>query len=45
VERVLEEINFSASEHAGAQVVIDRAYVNAQLAEVAANADLSRYIL
>jgi ATP-dependent HslUV protease ATP-binding subunit HslU len=45
VERVLEEINFSASEHAGEQVVIDRAYVNAQLAEVTANADLSRYIL
>ena len=45
VERVLEEINFTASEHAGETVMIDREYVLKQLAEAAANPDLSRYIL
>jgi ATP-dependent HslUV protease ATP-binding subunit HslU len=45
VERVLEEINFAASEHRGERIVIDRAYVQQQLAEVTSNIDLSRYIL
>jgi ATP-dependent HslUV protease ATP-binding subunit HslU len=45
VERVLEEINFAASEHAGERVQVDRSYVRQQLAEVTTNLDLSRYIL
>jgi ATP-dependent HslUV protease ATP-binding subunit HslU len=45
VERVLEEISFSASEHAGETITVDRDYVNRQLGEVIANVDLSRYIL
>jgi ATP-dependent HslUV protease ATP-binding subunit HslU len=45
VERVLDEINFAASEHAGETVVIDRGYVSRQLEEVMADEDLSRFIL
>lgn len=45
VERVLEEINFSASEHNGETLVVDAAYVESQLAEAISNPDLSRYIL
>jgi ATP-dependent HslUV protease ATP-binding subunit HslU len=45
VERVLEEINFSASDHSGEKIVVDRAYVGSQLEEVMANEDLSRFIL
>jgi ATP-dependent HslUV protease ATP-binding subunit HslU len=45
VERVLEEISFSASERTGETVTIDRAYVGGQLEDVMANEDLSRFIL
>ena len=45
VERVLEEISFTATEHKGERIVIDKDYVHAQLAEVLANEDLSRFIL
>jgi ATP-dependent HslUV protease ATP-binding subunit HslU len=45
VERVLEDINFSASERSGETIVVDAAYVENQLAEAIANPDLSRYIL
>jgi ATP-dependent HslUV protease ATP-binding subunit HslU len=45
VERVLEEISFSASDHIGETISIDRDYVNCQLGEAITNVDLSRYIL
>jgi ATP-dependent HslUV protease ATP-binding subunit HslU len=45
MERLLENISFKASEHAGATIVIDEAYVDDQLSELAADEDLSQYIL
>jgi len=45
VERVLDEISFSATDRAGEQYVINGDYVRAQVADLAKNADLSRYIL
>jgi ATP-dependent HslUV protease ATP-binding subunit HslU len=45
IERVLDEISFSAADRAGEKFVVDGAYVRAQVADLAKNADLSRYIL
>jgi ATP-dependent HslUV protease ATP-binding subunit HslU len=47
LEKLLEEISFDATERGGAgvEVVIDAAYVDARLASLARNQDLSRYIL
>ncbi len=49
LERLLEEVSFSAADLAGRQqgepVRIDAAYVNAHLGELAQDEDLSRYIL
>ncbi len=48
MERLLEELSFDATDAAakeGGKVVIDENYVNQQLANLAGNADLSRYIL
>lgn len=45
IERLLEKISFSASDTSGAKNVIDAKYVDAQLAELAKNEDLSQYIL
>ena len=45
IERVLDEISFSATDRSGEKIVIDGAYVRAQVADLAKNADLSRYIL
>jgi len=45
LERLLEGLSFEAPEQAGRSVTIDAAYVDRQLAELAANEDLSRYIL
>ena len=45
LERVLEEISFEAPELKKKNVKIDAAYVSKQLAEIAKNQDLSRYIL
>jgi ATP-dependent HslUV protease ATP-binding subunit HslU len=45
IERVLDEISFSAADRAGEKFMIDGAYVRAQVADLAKNADLSRYIL
>jgi ATP-dependent HslUV protease ATP-binding subunit HslU len=44
LERLLEEISFSAGD-SSSEVVIDAAYVDAQLGELAKDEDLSRYIL
>jgi len=45
MERLLEAISFEASEHQGEQVSVDAVYVDHHLSDLAANEDLSRYIL
>ena len=45
LEKLLEPLSFDASERAGEEVVIDAAFVDRHLAELAKNEDLSRYIL
>jgi ATP-dependent HslUV protease ATP-binding subunit HslU len=45
LERVLDEISFVATDKSGETVSIDRAYVTRMVADIARNADLSRYIL
>jgi ATP-dependent HslUV protease ATP-binding subunit HslU len=45
VERLLEGISFTASESPGTSVVVDGAYVQDNLSELAADEDLSRFIL
>src|ERR1044071_9362913 len=42
MERVLDEISFTASDRSGDQVKIDAAYVNQHIGDLAKNADLSR---
>jgi ATP-dependent HslUV protease ATP-binding subunit HslU len=45
MERVLDEISFSAPEKKGEQVRIDAEYVSRMLADIVKDQDLSRYIL
>jgi len=45
MERLTENLSFEAPDRSGEEVVIDAAFVDAQLAELAGNEDLSRYIL
>jgi ATP-dependent HslUV protease ATP-binding subunit HslU len=45
MEKLLEEISFSASERAGETVVIDAPLVRKQVGELAKNADLRKFIL
>ncbi|NOG70189.1 ATP-dependent protease ATPase subunit HslU [Roseicella sp. DB1501] len=45
LERLLEEISFTASDRPGERVPVDAAYVQEKVAPLAGSADLSRYIL
>ncbi|ADE15456.1 heat shock protein HslVU, ATPase subunit HslU [Nitrosococcus halophilus Nc 4] len=45
MERLLEGLSFEADAHASREVTIDAAYVDTQLADLAQDEDLSRYIL
>ena len=45
MEKLLEEISFTAPDMTGKELVIDADYVHARLADVLSNEDLSRYIL
>jgi len=45
MERLLEEISFSAPDRAGQSITIDAAYVQEHVASLAKNADLSKFIL
>ena len=45
MEKVLDEINFTADEHAGETFTVDADYVNTSLKDIVQNQDLSRYIL
>jgi len=45
LEQVLEDLSFEANAHKGETVVIDRDYVHGRIADLAANDDVSRFIL
>ncbi len=45
LERLLEEISFTASDQPGTSLTIDAAYVRAKVADLAKDADLSKFIL
>jgi ATP-dependent HslUV protease ATP-binding subunit HslU len=45
MERVLDEISFSATDRSGETVKVDAEYVNKHIGDLAKNADLSRFIL
>ena len=45
MERVLDEISFAAPDRTGETIKIDGAYVRDRVADLAKNADLSRFIL
>ena len=45
LERVIDDISFTATDRSGETVTIDAAYVRARVESLAANADLSRFIL
>ena len=45
LERLLEEISFTASDRPGEAITIDSAYVRQQVEDLAKNADLSKFIL
>ena len=45
MERVLDEISFSATDRSGDAVKIDAAYVDKHIGDLAKNTDLSRFIL
>src|ERR1700758_1438204 len=45
LERLLEEISFTATDKAGESIVVDATYVNERVAPLAQKGDLSRFIL
>jgi ATP-dependent HslUV protease ATP-binding subunit HslU len=45
LEKLLEEISFDAGRRGPGEVIIDAAYVDARLAELAKDEDLARYVL
>ena len=45
MEKLLEDVSFTAPDRAGQSVTIDGAFVERQIADLARNADLSRFIL
>jgi ATP-dependent HslUV protease ATP-binding subunit HslU len=45
MERVLDEVSFTAPDQAGQKLVIDAKYVEAHIGDLARNVDLSRFIL
>jgi ATP-dependent HslUV protease ATP-binding subunit HslU len=45
MEKVLEEISFTAGDRSGESITIDETYVRERVGELAQNADLSRFIL
>jgi ATP-dependent HslUV protease ATP-binding subunit HslU len=45
MERVLDEISFDATDKGGETIIIDAAYVEARIGDLAKNADLSKFIL
>ncbi|MEO0633101.1 MAG: ATP-dependent protease ATPase subunit HslU [Pseudomonadota bacterium] len=45
LERVFEELSFSAPDRSGEEITVDAAFVEQYLGELASSADLSRYVL
>jgi len=45
MEKLLEEISFSAGSEGSRQVIVNATYVDDKLAALAVNEDLSRYVL
>jgi ATP-dependent HslUV protease ATP-binding subunit HslU len=45
MEKLLEDVSFDAEDRRGERVVVDGPYVETQLAEIARNTDLSKYVL
>jgi ATP-dependent HslUV protease ATP-binding subunit HslU len=45
MERVLDEVSFTAPDRSGETVKIDTEYVEKHIGDLAKNADLSRFIL
>jgi ATP-dependent HslUV protease ATP-binding subunit HslU len=45
MEKLLEEVSFNAEDRGGETVTVDAAYVESQLASIARNTDLSRFVL
>jgi ATP-dependent HslUV protease ATP-binding subunit HslU len=45
MEKLLEDISFHAEDRQGEALVVDAAYVEGQLSDLARNADLSRFVL
>jgi len=45
MERVFEELSFTAPDRAGESVTVDAGFVEANLGELMRSADLSRYVL
>jgi ATP-dependent HslUV protease ATP-binding subunit HslU len=45
MEKLLEDVSFTAEDRKGENLVVNSAFVEAQLAGIARNADLSRYVL
>ncbi len=45
MEKLLEEVSFEAGSKGGIQLMVDAAYVDARLADLARDEDLSRYVL
>ena len=45
IERVFEELSFTAPDRAGDTVTVDAAFVEKHLGDLSRSADLSRYVL
>jgi ATP-dependent HslUV protease ATP-binding subunit HslU len=45
MERILEEISFSADEHSGEKIIVDEALVKEKIGDVVEDEDTTRYIL
>ena len=45
MEKLIEEVSFDAEDRSGTSLTIDAAYVDRQLASIARNTDLSRFVL
>jgi ATP-dependent HslUV protease ATP-binding subunit HslU len=45
MEKLLEDVSFDADQRGGEAVTVDGAYVETQLADIARNTDLSKYVL
>ncbi len=45
LEKLLEEVSFGAEDRSGSRLSIDKAYVESQLASIARDVDLSKYVL